>query len=99
MRIINDIIGFDWDEGNLNKNWSKHQVSNAECEEIFFNVPLLVADDRKHSTIEKRYYALGRTNQGRELFIAFTLRNHKIRVISARDMSKKEREYYAKANA
>ena len=99
MQIINDIIGFDWDEGNLNKNWSKHQVSNAECEEIFFNVPLLVADDRKHSTIEKRYYALGRTNQERELFIAFTLRNQKIRVISARDMSKKERAYYAKANA
>jgi len=99
MQIINDIIGFDWDEGNLNKNWIKHQVSNAECEEIFFNMPLLVADDRKHSQNEERYYALGRTNKGRELFIAFTLRNEKIRVISARDMSKNEREYYAKANA
>ena len=99
MQIINDIIGFDWDEGNLNKNWIKHQVSNAECEEMLFNMPLLVADDRKHSQSEERYYALGKTNEGRELFIVFTLRNQKIRVISARDMNKKEREYYVKANA
>ena len=99
MQIINDIIGFDWDEANLNKNWIRHQVSNAECEETFFNMPLLVADDRKHSQNEKRYYALGKTDEGRELFIAFTIRDEKIRVISARDMSKKEREYYAKANA
>ena len=99
MQIVNDIIGFDWNEGNFNKNWTKHQVSNAECEEIFFNLPLLVADDRKHSQNEKRYYALGKTNEGRELFIAFTVRDQKIRVISARDMSKKESVYYAKANA
>ena len=88
-----DIIGFDWDEGNLNKNWIKHQVSNAESEEIFFNIPLLIADDKKHSEIEERYYALGKTNEGRELFIAFQLRDQRIRVISAREMSKKEREF------
>ena len=99
MQIINEIIGFDWDEGNLNKNWIKHQVSSAECEEIFFNLPLLVADDRKHSQAEKRYYVLGITNTKRELFIAFTIREQKTRVISARDMSTKEREYYAKTNA
>ena len=99
MQIINDIIGFDWDEGNLNKNWIKHQVSNTECEEIFFNIPLLIADDSKHSQNEERYYALGKTNEGRELFIAFIVRSQEIRVISARDMSKKEREYYAKSNA
>ena len=99
MQIINEITGFDWDDGNRDKNWIKHQVSNVECEEIFFNIPLLIADDRKHSQTEKRYYALGKTNAKRELFIAFTLRENKIRVISARDMSKKESEIYGKANS
>ena len=99
MQIINEITGFDWDDGNQDKNWIKHQVSNAECEEIFFNIPLLLADDKKHSETETRYYALGKTNAKRELFIAFTLRENKIRVISARDMSKNERSVYEKSNS
>jgi len=99
MQIINEITGFDWDDGNRDKNWLKHQVSNAECEEIFFNIPLLLADDKKHSETETRYYALGKTDSKRLLFIAFTLREEKIRVISARDMSQKEREIYGSANS
>ncbi len=99
MQIINEITGFDWDDGNRDKNWIRHQVSNAECEEIFFNIPLLLADDKKHSQVEKRYYALGKTDAKRLLFIAFTLRENKIRVISARDMSEKEREIYGSANS
>ncbi|MCZ2112959.1 MAG: BrnT family toxin, partial [Anaerolineae bacterium] len=91
--------GFDWDEGNQDKNWLKHQVSNGECEEVFFNVPLLVADDDKHSQIEQRYFALGKTNDGRTLFISFVIRTSKIRVISARDMNRKERRIYAEATA
>ena len=98
MLDIFRIDGFDWDEGNIDKNWIKHQVSNSECEEIFFNIPLIIADDRKHSQLEKRYYALGQTNARRWLFIAFTMRKDKIRVISARDMSQKERQAYAKRN-
>ena len=98
MLDIQSIDGFDWDEGNLDKNWIKHQVSNSECEEIFFNLPLLLSDDPQHSQEEKRHFVLGQTNANRRLFIAFTIRENKIRIISARDMSKKEREVYAKAN-
>lgn len=89
---------FDWDEGNRDKNWLKHGVSNGECEELFFNLPLIVADDTKHSELEARYFALGQTNTGRLLFLSFTIRADKIRVISARDMSHREREVYGQAN-
>ncbi|MCI0387992.1 MAG: BrnT family toxin [Acidobacteria bacterium] len=89
-----ECTGFEWDEGNKDKNWTSHQVTSAECEEIFFNQPLIVADDTLHSEEENRHYALGQTNAGRLLFIVFTIRNKLIRVISARDMSRKERKVY-----
>jgi uncharacterized DUF497 family protein len=98
MLEIDSIEGFDWDEGNIDKNWIKHQVSNSECEEVFFNLPLLLADDTKHSQDEKRYYVLGQTNAKRLLFIAFTVRENRIRVISARNMNSKEERAYVKAN-
>ena len=79
--------GFDWDEGNRNKNWQKHNVSTSECEEVFFNLPMLLEPVPDHSQMEPRYFVLGQTDTGRYLFIAFTLRSNKIRVISARDMS------------
>lgn len=88
---------FDWDKGNLDKNWLKHHVANAECEEVFFNQPLLVIKDGKHSQKEERCHALGKTESGRLLFISFTIRNNNIRIISARAMSKKEQEQYAKS--
>lgn len=86
--------GFQWDAGNAEKNWEKHRVSTAECEQLFFNRPLLVADDVAHSQAEPRFYALGRTDEGRLLFVVVTLRGELIRVISARDMSRKERKAY-----
>ena len=91
---IADCKGFEWDKGNIDKNWIRHRVSKNECEEVFFNQPLLVSEDPKHSNVEKRYYVLGQTDSNRLLFIAFTIRNNKIRVISARDMSRREREKY-----
>jgi len=90
---LNKCTGFDWDAGNFLKNWEKHGVSAPECEQVFFNHPL-VARDEKHSAQEERYYALGHTDAGRLLFVVFTIRNNLIRVISARNMSKKERELY-----
>ncbi len=99
MIDLSKIDGFDWDEGNQFKNWIKHQVSTLECEQAFFNLPLLLSADSKHSNTEKRFYILGQTNNGRQLFIAFTIHDTKIRVISARDMSRKEREIYAKSNS
>jgi len=86
--------GFDWDEGNTSKNWLKHKVTPTECEQIFFNQPLMVQGDPRHSKRETRYYALGKTDLKRTLFVAFTVRNNLIRVISARDMSRKERRVY-----
>ena len=99
MIDLSNLDGFEWDEGNQTKNWIKHQVSTSECEEVFFNLPLLVADDVQHSQEEKRFYVLGQTNSGRKLFISFTIRTNKIRVISARDMNRKERRAYAKTNS
>lgn len=95
IKTLRQCEGFDWDDGNINKNWIKHKVSPAECEQMFFNRPLVIQDDQKHSEVEKRFYALGRTDSKRNLFIAFTVRNKRIRVISARDMSRKEREVYS----
>lgn len=87
--------GFQWDDGNAEKNWDKHQVAQAECEQPFFNQPLIVAADAKHSEEEPRFYLLGKTDLGRRLFIVFTLRNDLIRIISARDMSRRERKEYS----
>ena len=89
------IDGFDWDVGNTSKN-EVHQVSMAEAEQVFFNEPLIILQDVKHSRIEYRFHALGMTTDGRKLHITFTLRSSstQIRVISARDMHKKERLIY-----
>jgi hypothetical protein len=86
--------GFDWDEGNLLKNWEKHGVSAGECEQVFFNRPLLAQPDLRHSDSEIRFYALGQSDSGRRLFFAFKVREDRIRVISARDMSRTERRSY-----
>ena len=86
--------GVDWDEGNLLKNWEKHRVSAVECEQVFFNRPVVVAEDAEHSRQEERLFALGQTDTGRLLFVVFTVRRDLIRVISARDMSKRERKEY-----
>ncbi|HLA63069.1 MAG TPA: BrnT family toxin [Rhodothermales bacterium] len=88
--------GFDWDEGNVTKSVEKHGVSTAECEQVFFNAPLLAAADPGHSSQEPRFFALGQTDAGRHLFVAFTLRGTLIRPISTRDMSRRERAAYTK---
>ena len=89
------IVGFDWDAGNARKN-EKHGVSMAGAEQAFFNAPLLMIEDTKHSAGEPRFHALGKTDEGRLLHISFTLRGagQRIRVISARDMHRKERTIY-----
>ena len=93
--MFDKFVGFDWSGGNAEKNWEKHHVSVAECEQTFFNKPLVLAPDDKHSATEVRSFLLGKTDAGRKLFVAFTVRRNLIRVISARDMSRKEREVYA----
>jgi uncharacterized DUF497 family protein len=91
------VNGFEWDNANRDKNWIMHQATWTEAEEPFFLQPLLVYPDPLHSQSEDRFYLLGRTSQDRRLFIVFTIRKDKIRVISARDISKKERALYNEA--
>jgi uncharacterized DUF497 family protein len=88
--------GFEWDEGNAHKYWERHQVTPEEAEDVFFNEPLVVRGDVRHSKQEPRYYALGQTSGGRHLFVAFTIRRSLLRVISVRDMNRKERGAYGK---
>ena len=90
------IVGFDWDSGNARKSADKHSVSQAEAEQVFFNEPLLTLPDHLHSNTELRFHALGRTDDRRLLHVTFTLREAqtRLRIISARDMSRKERAHY-----
>jgi uncharacterized DUF497 family protein len=94
MISLNEITGFDWDAGNERKSLDKHSVSKLEAEEVFFNVPILLLNDEKHSESEQRFHALGKTDAGRLLHITFTIRANKLRVISARDMHRKEKKVY-----
>jgi len=94
MIDIFKIKGFDWDKGNIDKNKDKHNVSKDECEEAFLNQPARFFDDDIHSKNEKRYGLLGKTNKGRKIVVFFTVRNQKIRVISARDQGIKDRKIY-----
>jgi uncharacterized DUF497 family protein len=99
MLDLDQITGFDWDDGNRRKSVEKHDVSQAEAESIFFNDPLIVVEDAKHSEAEPRSNALGKTAESRLLHVTFTLRQNGtlVRVISARDMNRKERKAYAQA--
>jgi uncharacterized protein len=99
MIDLDQIAGFDWDEGNSRKSAHKHDVSQAEAESIFFNDPLILVEDRRHSDNEQRFNALGKTGQDRLLHVTFARRHNgtMIRVISARDMHRRERRYYEQA--
>ena len=100
MGLLDDLRacrGFQWDDGNRDKNREKHDVSNAECEELFFNRPLVVAPTTRHAVDEPRIYVLGVTDARRRLFVVCTLRDRLIRVISARDMSRRGREEYERS--
>jgi len=94
--VFYQFTGFQWDEGNINKNLHKHHVENWECEQIFFNEPLIVLNDLKHSNTGKRWAAFGKTDAGKRLCVIFTKRNSLVRIISARNMSRKERTFYEK---
>ena len=89
---------FDWDKSNIDKNWEKHRVRYKEAEEVFFNKPLRIFPDKKHLGTEKRFVAFGATNKRRKLTIIFTIRVELIRIISARDQSRKERRQCVKEN-
>ena len=87
---------FDWDEANVDKNWKTHRVHFWECEELFFNEPIVAERDAEHTAKEKRFYSLGKTSANRLLFVVFTVRNKVIRVVSARDMTRSEKLAYGR---
>jgi uncharacterized DUF497 family protein len=94
-KIFEQFSGFQWAKVNVDKNHLiKHSVENWECEQVFFNRPLLVLEDPKHSVSEERWAAFGKTDTDRFLVVIFTKRNDSIRIISARDMNNRERKFY-----
>jgi len=94
-----DSTAFEWDEANRDKNRTKHDVTDSESEQVFFNRPFVTDADEQHSENEVGYYALGRTNTGRRLFISYTIRGETVRVISARGMTSPERKEHEHATA
>jgi uncharacterized DUF497 family protein len=97
--LIAGLEGFEWDEGNAAKNWLRHEVQQAEAEQALLNTPLVVNVTTRHGATEARYIALGQTDVGRLLTVVFTIRGTRIRVISARTMSKPERKIYGQVQA
>lgn len=95
-KILAQANSFEWDKGNKNKNWKKHTVTDKECEEVFTDHYLKIAKDVFHSKQEPRFILIGKTERERILYLVFTIRSEKIRVISARDLNKKERKLYEK---
>ena len=97
MAVLERIVGFEWDEANSRKSSEKHGVGQSEAEQVFLNEPLLFVADVRHSAAEDRFHALGRSDRGRLLHVTFTIRQEgtRIRIISARDMSRRERARYA----
>ncbi len=96
MKTIGKVVEFDWDKGNL-EHIGKHNVELSECEETFFDENKVVLKDIQHSGLEERFILLGKTKRGRLLYLVFTKREHKIRIVSARDINKKEVYLYEKA--
>ena len=103
MGVLEDLVpgleGFEWDAGNTDKNWLRHEVHQAEAEQALLNTPLVLVADTGHSQAEARFIALGQTDTGRGLAVVFTVRGNRIRVISARTMSKTERRVYGQAQS
>ena len=95
MVDLSRLTGFNWDKGNQDKNYHKHGVRAAEAEEAFLDKKAIILEDIAHSYQEQRFIWLGKTTKGKVLFVAFTIRKDKIRIISARSANKKERSRYA----
>ncbi len=97
--ILAGVAGFEWDAGNSDKNWRSHEVRQAEAEQVLLNRPVGLAADLSHSQTEPQFFTLGRTDSGRHLAVVFTVRGNRVRVISARPMSRTERRTYGQVEA
>lgn len=97
MLNLNKYKGFQWDKWNIDKSHEKHKITANESEEIFLDENLQVVKDVKHSQKEARFIAIGKTSENKTLFVVFTLKKNKVRIISARKANKKERSKHEKA--
>ena len=93
-RTLKNVIGFEWDSGNKGKNFLKHKIKDEECEEVFFDHNKKISKDTIHSGKEERHILIGKTKKQKKIFLVFTIRKNKIRIISARDLNKKEYKLY-----
>lgn len=96
MKVVPKVLEFEWDKGNLDKSWKKHGIAAEEAESVFLDDGAVVLPDERHSLVEKRFVVIGESNATRYLFIPFTLRKNKVRIITVRRMHKKEVEKYEK---
>ncbi len=96
MKVKDQELAFEWDKGNLDKNRRKHGITQEEAETVFADENSLIIPDKPHSKIEDRFAIVGKSDKNRNLFIVFTMRKEKIRIISGRRMHKKEVEKYGK---
>jgi uncharacterized DUF497 family protein len=92
--VFGEFLEFEWDRGNAEKSWKRHRVTVSECEQVFFNKPLAVSPDPGHSSEEIRFFAFGKTDSGRGLAVVFTIRRGRIRVVTAREISRREKRTY-----
>jgi len=95
-RTIKNVVGFEWDNGNKGKNFLKHKIRDEECEEVFFDHKKKILMDKIHSGKEERHILIGKTKKQKLIFLVFTIRKNKVRIISARDQHRKEKIIYAK---
>ncbi len=96
MVDLSKILGFEWDKWNIDKSYKKHGITPNETEEIFLDIDVKIEKDIKHQQQENRFIAIGKTTEEKILFVIFTLRSDKIRIISGRIANKKEGEVYQK---
>jgi len=94
MVVIKEPIYFEWDKGNIDKNQKSHDVTEKEAEEVFFDKKKVIYKDKFHSEKEDRFILIGKTKEKRLLYAVFTKRGTKMRIISARDINRKEVKYY-----
>ncbi|MFM6254540.1 MAG: BrnT family toxin, partial [Dolichospermum sp.] len=90
----NIFMRFEWDNNKAAKNLSKHGVSFSEAQSVFDDPLYIDFYDPDHSDREERYVIVGESKQGRLLIISYTERVNSIRIISAREVTKSERQMY-----
>lgn len=85
---------FEWDDNKAESNALKHGITFDEAVTVFADPDLLFTEDSRHSQGEEREWAIGETENGSIVVVVFTMRDEQIRIISAREATKKERQRY-----